>query len=97
MYVLADNYLTTSSILSACYYYMQALLTNLTLEWQIYLHWMKLKLTFLDTNLPYIILIILEDQDFSVVSQEQLEYLRSLHFSWVNISRMLGISRMTLL
>ena len=76
---------------------MQALLTNLTLEWQIYLHWMKLKLTFLDTNLPYIILIILEDQDFSVVSQEQLEYLRSLHFSWVNISRMLGISRMTLL
>lgn len=31
-----------------------------------------------------------------VVLQEQLEYLRSLHFSWVDISRMLGISRMTL-
>ena len=31
-----------------------------------------------------------------VVLQEQLEYLRSLHFSWINISGMLGISRMTL-
>lgn len=30
------------------------------------------------------------------ITQEQLEYLRSLSFSWTAISRMLGVSRMTL-
>ena len=32
----------------------------------------------------------------AIVTQEQLEYLRSIHFSWSHIAELLGVSRMTI-